>query len=262
MLGKEFTLDGMPSVYITHAHRILKEVSGLSDPFEKVRETCNIVGQQLALKISRQAKAIEGDYNRFKFLVRWSIVANAMDIRTAGTGYKLTSQALSKRLKKIFDENLAVDETEQIYRLACQSRRVLFVLDNVGEIAVDRLLIEEFQRLGPTIVAAVRGGPLTSDATKDDAIAVGFDPSKIQLIATGPDTLGITFNEMSEEFRKEAAQADLVVGKGQANFYAFCQYRNFFQGNVVSLFRTKCNVINRLFGKDVNINVAVIVKAK
>jgi hypothetical protein len=262
MLGNEFTLEEMPSVYITRAHRILKKASGLSDPFRKAREICNKVGQQLALNISQRAKSVEGDFNRFKFLTQWSIVANTMDIRTAGTGYKLTSQALSRRLKKIFDEGLAVDETEQIYRLVSLSKRVLFVLDNVGEIAVDRLLIEEFQKLGPTVVAAVRGGPLTSDATKDDAIAVGFDPSKIQLITTGPDTLGITFNEMSEEFRKEAAQADLIVGKGQANFYAFCQYRNFFQGNVVSLFRTKCNIINRLFGKNVNINVAVIVKAK
>ncbi len=259
MLHREFSTARMPSTYITQAHRILKQVSGLDDPFKKARKTCNAVGLRLAARISKEAERIEDDYERFRFLVRWSVAANTLDIRTAGTGYALTTNALHKRLKRIFDEGLAVDDTTEIFKLATTAKRILCVLDNVGEIAVDLLLLEELQKNRTTITAAVRGGPLTSDATKENALTVGFDHSNVRLITTGPDTLGMTFEEMSGEFRDEVARSDLVLGKGQANFYAFCQYRNEFPKNVATLLRTKCNVINRLFDGTENISIAALI---
>jgi hypothetical protein len=131
-------------------------------------------------------------------------------------------------------------------------------LDNVGEIAVDRLLIEELQTRGICVSAALRGGPLTSDATVEDALATGFNPSSIRVITTGPDTLGMTFEEMSAEFRVEVERADLIIGKGQANFYAFCQNRRAFPGKIAALFRTKCAVISRLFNHEENIGIAAL----
>ena len=259
MLQREFSTAKMPSTYITEAHRILKQISGLDDPFKQARETCNTVGSRLTTKISKEAEKIEDDYERFRYLVIWAVAANTMDIRTAGAGYASTTNALHKRLKRIFNQGLAVDDTAEIFRMIPTAKRVLCVLDNVGEIAVDRLLLEELQRNGTTITAAVRGGPLTSDATKEDAVAVGFDSSNIRLITTGPDTLGMTFDEMSDEFRDEVRRADLILGKGQANFYAFCQYRNEFPKNVVALLRTKCNVINQLFDCSENISIAALI---
>ena len=259
MLNRDFSTATMPSTYITHAHRILKRVSGLDDPFKDARQICNIVGSRLAAKISEEAERIEDDYERFRYVARWAVAANTVDIRTAGTGYALTANALHRRLKRVFDQGLAVDDVEEIFRLLPRARRILYVLDNVGEIAVDRLLLEELRRSDTTISAAVRGGPLTSDATKEDALAVGFDPSNVQLITTGPDTLGMTFEEMSEEFRDEVAGADLIIGKGQANFYAFCQHRNAFPGKVAALFRTKCDVINHLFDWRENISIAALI---
>ncbi len=259
MLYREFSTSRMPSVYITQAHRILKRVSGFEDPFEKARSICNAVGLRLAATISKEAEQVEDDLERFRLLLRWSVAANTLDIRTAGTGYALTTGALHRRLKRIFDEGLAVDDTSEIFELATNARRILCVLDNVGEIAVDRLLLEELQRNGTVITAAVRGGPLTSDATKDDAFAVGFGQSNIRLITTGPDTLGMTFEEISEEFRDEVARSDMVLGKGQANFYAFCQYRREFPANVATLLRTKCNVIYRLFDGTDNMSIAALI---
>lgn len=259
MLNREFSTAEMPSTYITHAHRILKQISGLDDPFRHTREICNTVGSRLAIKISREAEKIEDGYERFRYLARWAIAANAMDIRTAGAGYTLTTNALHRRLKRIFDQGLAVDDVEEIFQLLPKAKRALYVLDNVGEIAIDRLLLEELRIRGITVSAALRGGPLTSDATKEDAIAVGFNPFNIPLITTGPDTLGMTFEEMSEEFRDEMKRADLILGKGQANFYAFCQYRKAFPGKVASLFRTKCDVINKLFDWRENISVAALI---
>ncbi|MEM3041872.1 MAG: ARMT1-like domain-containing protein [Nitrososphaerota archaeon] len=259
MLHQDFHVSEMPSTYITRAHRILKNVSGMQDPFRHVREVCNRVGIRLAAKLAEEAAGIDDCYERFRYLAKWAVAANAMDIRMVGAGYILNSNLLSRRLRQVYEEELAVDELEEIFQLLPKTKHVLYVLDNVGEVAVDRLLVEELQAAGITVTVAVRGGPLTSDVTIDDAVAAGFDHSSMRLITTGPDTLGITFDEMSEEFRDETEQADLVIGKGQANFYAFCQNRSVFHGKIAALLRTKCEVISSLFGCRGNIGIAVLI---
>jgi hypothetical protein len=129
----------------------------------------------------------------------------------------------------------------------------------VGEIALDKFLIEYMQRNGETrVISAVRGGPITSDATMDDARQVKLQESASSVILAGPDTLGISFHEMSDEFSKELSQADLVIAKGQANFYVFSEHKNELRCPVVSFFRSKCQLVSGLFGFHENINVATI----
>ena len=71
--------------------------------------------------------------------------------------------------------------------------------DNVGELALDKLLIQELQRNNAIVISAVRGGPITSDATIDDARQIELHAAAPSVILAGPDTSGISFQEMSEE---------------------------------------------------------------
>lgn len=258
MLNKDFTLDKVPSKYITSAHRILKDVTGLANPFSEVRSVCNRVGQQLARVVRTKAQSITDGYLRFRFIVQWTIVANSMDIRTVGAGYELAEGDLYEKLLKVFSEGLAVDDTVTLYNTLKKSRKVLYILDNVGEIAVDRLLIEEIKLHGSEVVVAVKGGPITSDATIDDLECLSVDKSADKVIISGPDTLGISFEEMTEDMKNEIAQADLTIGKGQANFYVISTFRDRFPGSVACLFSTKCDVISRIFSKKGKLNIAKI----
>lgn len=101
--------------------------------------------------------------------------------------------------------------------------------------------MDEENRPGP-------GGPITSDATMADAVAVGLHRAADALILAGPDTLGISFAEMSPELRQALARADLVLAKGQANYYAFSEYRQEVPGKVFSLFTIKCEPVASLWG--------------
>src|SRR5206468_10877162 len=98
---------------------------------------------------------------------------------------------------------------------ACGARQILFIHDNVGEVAFDKELIRELRRLAPAahVVSALRGGVMTSDATLDDGAAVGLAEVS-DIIASGPDTLGIQFTEMTDVMRAAIADPDLVIAKG------------------------------------------------
>lgn len=261
MLDRELPREEVPSYYITEAHRILKRVSGMENPFKKERRLCNEVGLKVAERVDIKQKTIRDDYERFHFLAKWAVSGNMIDIRTVGTGYNFGSN-LYNQLFEIFKEELAVDDTEAIFELIKNPKKILYILDNVGEIALDSLLIRELKRYGNFVTVAVRGGPMTSDATSEDLVLVGADKIADKIITTGADTLGFILGQASKEFLQEIARVDLTMGKGQANFYSLSTHRASFAGDVASLFRTKCDCISSLFGKNGKIGIATIIPAE
>jgi len=190
--------------------------------------------------------------------VRWTIAANELDFRTVGTGYDFEIEKIENMLFERFKENLAIDQTEKIFQLVKNSSKILYIHDNVGEIALDKLLIEELKRYVEVVISALRGGAITSDATLEDGKKVGLQRVSSQLILAGPDTLGISLEEMSDELRENLKSADMVIAKGQANYYALSEYKPQVKGKIACLFRTKCNPVSSIFGKEGKINLAVI----
>ncbi len=255
-LAKSYDLSKEPSVYITEVHRIIKRICNIELPFAERRQLCNQLGLELEKRI--QVDHIQDSFERFSKLVRWSIAGNTLDFRTVGTGYDFNIDEIEKELISLVNY-LDVDQTPQIYENVRIAKRVLFIHDNVGEIAIDKLLIRAIKSSGYTkVISVVRGGAITSDATINDAEQVKLDEVADSIIIAGPDTLGISFYEMSNDLKDEILKADLIIAKGQANFYVFSEHKNKVNCPVACLLRTKCRVVSRLFNFDRNINVATV----
>jgi uncharacterized protein with ATP-grasp and redox domains len=244
-LARNMDLKKEPSVYITEAHRIVKRICGVEVPFAQRRRMCNELGLELGKKLKGHLKLLD-DFDRFSLLVRWSIAGNALDFRTVGTGYDFDLDEMERSLHDLASQ-LDVDQLPQIYGKVKAARRILFVHDNVGEIALDKLLIEDMRKGKVIVISAVRGGPITSDATMADAQQVGLHEAASSVILAGPDTLGVSFEEMSEEFKEELSRTDLVIAKGQANYYVFSEHKDEVNCPIVCLFRTKCHVVSDIF---------------
>lgn len=240
--------DVPPSYHITAVHRIIKQVAGLAVPFAEARQRTNEVGLQLAAAMEQEAAAIADDRARFRFLARWALAANSLDSRTPGTGYAFDPAEARAYLAPYLDQPPAVDHLDALFDWVQMAPDVLYVHDNVGEIALDAALIRELRRQGCHVTSALRGGPITSDATIEDGEAVGLGRAADRLIVAGPDTLGISFREMSEALRAALAAADLVIAKGQANYYVFSEYREQVAGRVFSLFTIKCRPVAEQWG--------------
>jgi uncharacterized protein with ATP-grasp and redox domains len=229
-----------PSYFITHLHRLLKQETGIETPFADERRRTNEAGMRLA-RVVRARAARLGDDERLALLIRWATIANSLDFRTAGVGYSFDIDRVTASLEAGLEAAPEADETERVVRALGAASRVLYILDNVGEIALDRLLIEELHARGKQVTAATRGGPITSDVTPDDARAVGICEIADRLITTGPDTLGIPFEEMSPEFEEALGGHDILISKGQANFYALSECRDGLAfAPIAFLLTTKC----------------------
>lgn len=267
-LVKEFDGKNPPPYYITHVHRILKEISGTKTPFAERRMRCNEIGLQVAKKIEKEIEKLQG-YERFAQLALWAVTGNSVDFRTAGSGYDFALQAIEEKWREVLSRGLAVDERVKIWEVLQSSKRVLYIPDNVGELALDRLLMEVVKEMGKKLVVGMRGGAITSDATMEDARAVGIDRIADHLLITGPDTLGISIIEMSPELQEELRLADLVIAKGQANYQVLSELKEGSKfrnpksairiSNCACLFTTKCNLVASRFGLEGKVGIVKLI---
>lgn len=255
-LAQNFDGSQTPAFYITGVHRILKRVSGIPVPFAEARARANQAGVKLADKVRAELKSLPGEKRGQRYL-RLAIAGNELDFRTVGTGYGVTDTALELRLREAAAQPLAVDESGNIYQAARRAKNILFIHDNVGEIALDRLLIEELGEIGAKVVSVLRGGPITSDATVQDGQTVGLD-RVARVIEAGPDTLGISFEEMSPALKKALAEADLIFSKGQANYYVLSEHRREIPAPIAYLLRTKCDLVASEFGLKGKVSIAAL----
>ena len=256
-LSREFSTEKIPSYFITEVHRILKRISGIEIPFKERRDKCNQLGIEMAKKIALEAEGME-EFDKFSFLVNWAIASNHLDFRTVGTGYGFQMAEIIEELRACVSEGLKIDQRDEIFQIAKSSSKILYIHDNVGEIAFDKLLIKELRRYGVSVTSALRGGPITSDATIEDGETVGLQEAASKIILAGPDTLGISLNEMSDQLKRELQTANLVIAKGQANYYALTEYRSKVPGQIACLFRTKCEIVSNELGETGKINVAIL----
>jgi len=256
-LAREFSTEKIPSYFITEVHRILKRISGIEIPFKERRDKCNQLGIEMAEKIALEAEGLE-EFERFSFLVNWAIASNHLDFRTVGTGYGFQMAEIIEELRDCVSEGLKIDQRAEIFQKAKNSSKILYIHDNVGEIAFDKLLIKELRKYGASITSALRGGPITSDATIEDGETVGLQEAASKIILAGPDTLGISLDEMYNQLKQELQTADLVIAKGQANYYALTEYRSKVPGQIACLFRTKCEIVSNDLGETGKINVAIL----
>ncbi|MEA3453513.1 MAG: ARMT1-like domain-containing protein [Candidatus Caldatribacteriota bacterium] len=256
-LAREFSTEKIPSYFITEVHRILKKISGIEIPFKERRDKCNQLGIEMAEKITLEAEGLE-EFEKFSFLVNWAIASNHLDFRTVGTGYGFQMAEIIEELRGCVSEGLKIDQRAVIFQKAKNSSEILYIHDNVGEIAFDKLLIKELRRYGASVTSALRGGPITSDATIEDGETVGLQEVASKIILAGPDTLGISLNEMSNQLKRGLHTADLIIAKGQANYYALTEYKSKVPGKIACLFRTKCEIVSNDLGETGKINVAIL----
>jgi len=225
---------------------LLKRRLNLALPFAELRELCNEVGLQLYEDLSPGLARLRLR-ERFFEACRWAVAGNVLDFRTAGTGYEMGLEHVKAFLAEA-SATLERDERAEFFDLLRPGLRVLYVHDNVGEMALDRLLIEALKAAGAHVVSAVREGPITSDATLEDAERLQLAASADEIIIACPDTLGISLSEATPELERELATCDLIVSKGQANYYVLSEPNAAPGRAIVFLLRTKCELVEAELG--------------
>jgi len=181
---------------------------GTDDPFREAKREYNLLALEmlpaLQERVTQAADPLEA-------AIRIAVVGNVIDL---GIGQEVD---LEGTLERAFGDGFARFEIEAFRSALERAPRILYLLDNAGEIVFDRLLIAELRRRNKAVIAGVKAGAILNDATREDAEQAGLD--KIcQVLDTGCNFVGVERERSSPIFLQVLDRADLVIAKGQGNY--------------------------------------------
>ncbi len=181
---------------------------GRIDPFKEHKKKHN----ELALSMLEDlTKLVSESEDPLQTAIRLSVVGNVIDM-----GIKHEAD-IEGTMQKALGKGFARFEIDAFRQSLDQTSRILYIVDNAGEIVFDIVLIELLARMGKEVIVAVKSGPIINDATMDDADQVGLH-KYCKVIKTGSDFVGITRELLSPAMIEAFDTADLIVSKGQGNY--------------------------------------------
>ncbi len=239
LLAKLYDPEVCSATIATQVHQAVYEAVGDNDPYKILKQQSNAIAKTLVPKVE---SLIKNSKDPLKTSMMCAIIGNIMDFGIDGSSAH--PQMLSDVFDRLYTEGLGHDDYETLKKHIRQAKRLVLFTDNCGEIVFDKLLCRELKTFnqGLHVTVVVKGEPILSDATLQDAEEIRFHEVVDELLTTGCYAVGVDFTRLPSAVKKALDQADLIIAKGMANYESFSEtsYRP-----VAYLLRTKCNAIAR-----------------
>jgi damage-control phosphatase, subfamily I len=172
------------------------------------------------------------------------------------------------------DDGFALGKVQQLREAVQTAGKILYIVDNAGEVHFDAILIDQLRKAGKQVRVLVRGPGLLHDATAQDVYDAGIaspppnptDSSEdLPVVGPLPDVvelppgmLGTPLPPTHARVKEAIAEADLVIAKGSANYETFVA-KAAKVPTVVYLLRTKCDPVAQSLG--VPVGALVLLRA-
>ena len=211
------------------------------DP-DRLKEEKRLSNEFALGRMDRIAALVEKQPDPVYAALQFAVLGNYLDFAS------LQGQVSFAQLDRMLENALEMELDKNTYRQFCQDLRdgksFLHITDNAGEIVFDRVLAETVQKVYPhvEITFLVRGGPVSNDATRQDARAVGVP---FPVIDSGVALCGTVLEQVCPEALTAVQKADVILAKGMGNTEAMlgCGY------NVYYAFLVKCARFMQVFNK-------------
>lgn len=193
-------------------NQLLHEMYGLElDRFREEKRESNRVALELLQDVRSR---IENADDRVYAALQFAIAGNYLDFSA------LQGRISFAEFRNLLDQVHELEIDRGVYDALREDFRkgtsLLYLTDNAGEIAFDRVFAEEIQRAYPnlSITFCVRGGIAANDATREDAAAVGIP---FPIIDNGNQVAGTVPELLGEQARAAMDSADVILSKGMGN---------------------------------------------
>ncbi len=238
----------------TKVHRAVYEALGDSDPYKEKKRISNEVARKNVPLARRLINSTKDKQEAFRRAVLLSIIGNSFDFGVQGL--VVEDANFESYMRGAFRQGLGVDDTPRMIKLL---DRVVYLADNCGEIYFDALVVEQIKRINPEsrITFVVRGEPILTDATLEDALEAGIDSKVDELLTTGSGAVGIDIETIPMELLNAMRKATLIISKGMANYESMTEYD--FKP-IAYLLRTKCIPIAESLGVGKGLNIAKLIE--
>ena len=188
------------------------------------------------LKARQTALDLLSDFWEDSWRTRLKLVVagNIIDYSSARVVNKLNAnpEYFSEALRAAVEIPFAIDCYEQFYEKVIDGapQQILWLADNDGEVIFDIAFVQELVQYGHQIIVVGKVDNASNDVTLADLHEITGYPQfqelqeairdgVVQLISSGAKTIGTNLYQATPEFVNALLETDLVISKGQGNFY-------------------------------------------
>jgi uncharacterized protein with ATP-grasp and redox domains len=223
-----------PARLASDVHSFINDFLGVADPFAVSKKMSNdkMLGfYQDFIALMKKSK------DALKTAVTLSIIGNLID-------YSLFEKVdLDDIKERVNSFDPGVFDYAEFRAEATRASRIVFIVDNAGEIVMDRPLIELLIKKGKKVIVAAKKKPILNDATIDDVKYAGI-AKLTKVVGIGNGDVGTPYPSENDFFNKAFKTADMIISKGQANFETLYG----FGYPVYFLFVAKCGAVANFLG--------------
>ena len=189
-------------------HNFIKEKTGCQDPYFKEK----IEGNEIALKYLPDVKRILEKDDSLENYVKIAIIGNILDF-----GAFTLDDDIESVIRSSLEKELAIKDIDEFEKSLKSNDKVLYLVDNTGEIVFDKLLLAKIKEYGLDITIAVKSEPILNDACMKEALDAGLDEFG-QIVEIGAGTVGYVDSKISDEFREIFNSHKFIISKGMGNY--------------------------------------------
>lgn len=211
---------------------------GKNESISKMKQEFN----QLLLGMEPElVQEIRKSSDTLKEAIRFARIGNYIDFSAVEHVTKEEFMGLFHNEKDHLDEA----EYSQLCQELSRATKLLYIMDNCGEIVLDKIVIQELKQRYPKlhITAMVRGEEAINDATMEDAKLVGVT-EEVPVLTNNSPIQGVIYSKLTEEGKQALDRADIILAKGQGNFESLYGCGR----NIYYLFLCKCEMFSKRFG--------------
>ena len=218
-------------------HQLIKQKTGCRDPYYREK----IEGNEIALKYLPDVKEILKQDDSLENYVKIAIIGNILDF-----GAFTLDDDIESVIKSSLKKDLTIKDIDQFEDSLKTHNKVLYLVDNTGEIVFDKLLLEKIRQYDLDITIAVKSEPILNDACMAEALDAGLDEYG-EIVEIGCGTVGYVDSEISDEFREIFNDHKFIISKGMGNYEGLTEI-DLSAKDIYFLLCAKCNTISRDIG--------------
>ena len=143
---------------------------------------------------------------------------------------------------ELFSPKIAIDDSEFLDDVTCHN--VVYVLDNIGEATIDRIVISKLASTCNTVNVIVRGSPYEVDVDYEYTVKFFKGMERVKILSSGSPYPPLYILKLDRSIIEELNSADLILAKGIANVEAYVD--SYVKGltlenvNLIFGFKAKC----------------------
>ena len=224
---------------VAQMRRKYREYFGDTEDFAEIKHRFN---QMMLEKENQIREIIHTSIDPLRYALTFARIGNYIDF---GAMHEVDTQILEKMIQSAEADMVEERVYELLLKELKAASRLVYLVDNCGEVVLDKLVIECLKEQYPEldITVIVRGQEVLNDVTMKDALETGLT-QVVRVLKNGSDVAGTQLNCVNAATLSAINDADIIISKGQGNFETL----NGCGLNIYYLFLCKCDWFVKRFG--------------